>query len=402
MPPSILVRAARLPAQSALLLVSGLAVLTAGVLLIPVAAGVLAFFEDGLVGALLVLQAVLMLSLGHTPFGELAASRLTLPAGVCLAAVGIVACFVPDLLGAAPRLLLFACLSVGGAALLLQLLLNRRKLRTWLHHGGVLRPLAAACAAVYLLGMLFGVLALFPALLPGALAATAAVLYGAAIVLLALILRRVYLLFPEAEPSPGAQRTLPLDQAVLLLVGVLMLLLGALLVPVSFGALPFSGSAQLGLLMLVYAVQIVATGSTPMGVFPRSWPLVGAGLLFAVLGAASCTVPEVLVAVLGYVIGVFNVAGGAAMIARIAVRRLRTPAPVRAQQPPPLKRLFLIQLATNTLAIVFGLTVFLRGLLPTAVLGVVLAVNGCLLFYLLATIVTLDRLAVAAAAEPAT
>ena len=307
------------------------------------------------------------------------------------------------MLGAAPRLLLFACLSVGGAALLLQLLLNRRKLRTWLHHGGVLRPLAAACAAVYLLGMLFGVLALFPALLPGALAATAAVLYGAAIVLLALILRRVYLLFPRPSRPPGAPaHPAARPKRLLLLVGVLMLLLGALLVPVSFGALPFSGSAQLGLLMLVYAVQIVATGSTPMGVFPRSWPLVGAGLLFAVLGAASCTVPEVLVAVLGYVIGVFNVAGGAAMIARIAVRRLRTPAPVRAQQPPPLKRLFLIQLATNTLAIVFGLTVFLRGLLPTAVLGVVLAVNGCLLFYLLATIVTLDRLAVAAAAEPAT
>ncbi len=43
--------------------------------------------------------------------------------------------------------------------------------------------------------------------------------------------------------------------------GIFMLLLGGLWIPVNLGLLPFSGSAQLGLLMVIFAVQMLASGN---------------------------------------------------------------------------------------------------------------------------------------------
>jgi len=381
-----------LPAESALLLLAGVTLIVVGALLFPIARGVLAYYEDGLFGMLLVIVSVQMLALGVTPFGEMRGSRLILPAGVCVAAFGIVTCFIPDLLGPAPRIALFVCLAPGGVVALAQMLLDRRKLRTWLDHGGVLRQLAAACAAVYTLAVIVGSLVFAPQLLPTPLTAVIALLYGVAILWLAVVLCVVYLRFPDAERPPGEERTLPISHATLLVTGVLMVLLGALLVPVSFGALPFSGSAQLGLLMLIYAIGIVTEGNTPVGAFGRSWPLIAVGVVFATLGAVSCVVPDVLVTVLGYTIGVLNIAGGSVTLARVVRSRISTRRAFGGRGPAILPRLFVTQLATNTCAIVFGVTVFLKGLLPTEVVGIVLAINGCLLLYLLCVLIALDRM----------
>ena len=83
-----------------------------------------------------------------------------------------------------------------------------------------------------------------------------------------------------------------------------MLLLGILLIPVNLSQLPFSGSAQLGLLMVIFAIQMLASGSTPIGLFPRNWLMIIFGLLFAALGIISSIIPGILVKPLTILIGV--------------------------------------------------------------------------------------------------
>ena len=75
-----------------------------------------------------------------------------------------------------------------------------------------------------------------------------------------------------------------MDNIILLLTGVFMVLLGLLLLPVNLGLLPFSGGAQLGLLMVIFAIQMLALGSTPSGPFSRSWFIVLLGFIFGALG----------------------------------------------------------------------------------------------------------------------
>ncbi len=386
-----MLKQADLPLEGVILLIAGMTLLITGVLLFPVATGALAYYEDGLYGLLLVMFAVQMIALGKTPFGDLRTSKLPLVVGVAIAAVGIVTCLIPDLLGELPRLALFVCFGPGGLLLLLQMIIDKQKLRAWAGYGGVFWQLIAACTSVYVLSMLIGGLILFPSLLTTTLTAAAALLYGAAIVYLALVLRVVYLRHPEAAKPPAGDAALPIDKAMLLLMGVFMLLLGLLLIPVSRGELPFAGSAQLGLLMIIIAIQMVASGSTPIGPFRRSWLMVGCGLVFAALGIVSCIVPEILVPTLTYLVGALNVLGGAIVLVKSFLPRLGRRGEPREPTPPILVKVFAAMVVMNALTIVFGITMFFSGLLPPAVIGAVLAANGCVLLYLLHLLVVLDK-----------
>ncbi len=387
-----ILKEADLPLEAVILLIAGMTLLITGVLLFPVSTGALAYYENGLYGLLLVMFAVQMIALGKTPFGDLRTSRLPLVVGVVVAAVGIVTCFIPDLFSEAPRILLFICFGPGGLLLLLQMILDKQKLRAWARFGGVFRHLIAACTSVYVLSMVIGVLVLFPSLLTTTLTAAVALLYGAAIVYLALVLRAVYLRYPDSAKPPEKDAALPIDKAMLLLMGVFMLLLGLLLIPVSRGKLPFAGSAQLGLLMIIIAIQMVASGSTPIGPFRRSWLMVGCGFLFAALGIVSCIVPDVLVPTLTYLVGALNVLGGAIVLVKSFLPRRSSRGEPREPKPPILVKLFVATVLMNALTIVFGTTMFFSGLLPLAVIGAVLAANGCVLLYLLHILVTLDKL----------
>lgn len=143
-----------------ILLIAGMALLITGILLFLVSSGALPYYENGLYGLFLVMFALQIVTMGKTPFGEVHRSRFIIAAGAVIAAVGIVTCFVPDVLTRFSRILL-------------------------------------------------------------------------------------------------------------LLTGIFMVLLGVLLIPVNLGKLPFSGSAQLGLLMVIFAIQMLASGNTPIGPFPH-------------------------------------------------------------------------------------------------------------------------------------
>jgi hypothetical protein len=339
---------------------------------------------------LLIIFALQMITLGKTPIGDLRRSKLLLTIGVIIAALGILTCFIP-ILNRLPRVLLFLCFGPGGFLLFLQMCLSRNRLRTWLKYGGIFRHLIHGCSGVYVLSMLIAPLLWKQSLLTTPMMAVAALFFSAAIFYLAWVLQKIYRKYPEAEKRPG-DFELSTDQAMLMLMGVFMLILGVLLIPVSFGLLPFSASAQLGLLIVIFAVQLLASGSTPIGPFPRSWLVIAVGLSFAALGIVSCIVPEILVSPLTVLVGVLNILGGVVTLVKICLPRLRQSDKPRVPATPVLAKLFAAQLTMNLLAIMFGTSMLIPGLVHGLVIGVILAANGCVLLYLLHILVMLDKM----------
>jgi hypothetical protein len=388
----LILKEADLPLEVVILLIAGIMMLITGVLLFPVSAGALPYYENGLYGLLLVMFALQVIILGKTPYGDLRRSKPLLAVGVVIAAVGIVTCFVPDILGRLSRLLLFLCFGPGGLLLLLQMCFAKEKLRTWVKSGGIFRHLIPGCGVVYVLSMLIALLIWKQGLLTTPMTAAVLLIYGAAIVYLACVLRKIYGMYPEAERPRKGDVELSTDQAMILLTGIFMLLLGVLLIPVNLGLLPFSGSAQLGLLMVIFAVQMLASGNTPIGPFPRSWLMIFFGLLFVALGIVSCLIPEILVLQLTVLIGVLNILGGVITLGKICIPRLRKSEEPGGPVSPVLAKLFAAQLTMNLLTILFGTSMLVSRLIPGLVIGVILAANGCVLLYLLHILIVLDRM----------
>jgi len=382
---------ASLPLEAALLLIAGLMVLLTGILLFPVAVGLLPYYENGLYGLLLFIFALQIITLGKTPFGDMNRSIPLIVLGIAVAGVGIVTCFIPDLLGAIPRTLLFVCFTPGSLLMLLQMYFSKRKLQTWLNYGGIFRHLIFSCGTVYLLSMIIGFIVLMRHLLSITLTAVIASIFGIAIIYLALVLRKIYLTFPQAENANPGRFTLSTDKTMLLVTGVFMMLLGALLIPINLGQLPFSGSAQLGLLMVIFAVQMLASGSTPVGAFPRSWLMVFIGLLFATLGIVSGMIPEILVKPLTSIIGILNMLGGIITIIKTVRSRLEKSTTPWRKNPLILKRLFITQLILAVLSILFGTSMLISFILPGLVVGVILFANGGILLYLIVILSALEK-----------
>ncbi|HQF85301.1 MAG TPA: hypothetical protein PLX58_10045 [Smithellaceae bacterium] len=381
-----------LPLEVALLLIFGLMMLITGILLFPVSTGALPYYENGLYGLLLFIFALQMITLGKTPFGDMSRSIPLIVIGMIIAAVGIVTCFVPDIFSQIPRILLFICFAPGGLILLLRMIFSREKLQAWMRYGGIFYHLIFGCGAVYVLSILIGLLVLIHSLLSTTMTGVVGIIDGVAVIYLALVLRKIYVAYPEAENTNSGTVNLPIDKMMLLVVGIFMLLLGALLIPVNLGQLPFSGSAQLGLLMLIFAIQMLASGSTPIGPFPRNWLLVGFGLLFAALGIISSIIPDILVKPLTILIGVLNILGGFITLVKVISPRLKKAESPGGQVAPILQKLFITQLVMNLLSIMFGTSMLVAHLLPGLVIGVVLFANGCALIYLMYILLTLDKM----------
>lgn len=390
-----------MPLEVVILLLGGMALLITGVLLFPVSGGWLPFNENGLHGLLLVFFALQAITLGKTPFGDMRRSKSLVAAGVLIAAIGMTACFIP-VFKQIPRILLFLCFGPGGLLLLARMCLARDKFRAWFKYGGIFHHLIAGCAWSYLCSILLAGLVWRGCLSATPVIAAAVLVYGAAIVYLAGVLRKIYKLYPPPGNRPANDAGLDLDQSLILLMGVFMLLLGLLLVPVSLGWLPFSGSAQLGLLMVIFAVQMLATGNTPLGPYPRTGLMIVLGLLCAALGIVSCIIPGILAPELTLLVGALNILGGAAALVKIRQPPRRQAAAPPGDAPPALKRLFRAQLTMSLLTIMFGASMLLPGLIPGLIIGVILAADGGVLLYLLHILIVLNKMraSMAGAAPP--
>jgi hypothetical protein len=384
---------AYLPLEVALLLIAGLMMLIAGILLFPVSKGTLPYYENGLYGLLLFIFALQMITLGKTPFGDVSRSRPLIVIGIIVAAVGIVTCFVPDIFRQLPRIMLFICFAPGGFMLLLNMIFSRDKLQIWIQYGGIFNHLIAGCGTVYALSILIGFLILKHSLLSITMTAVVGIIDGLAIIYLSLVLWKIYHAYPEAENVNQGTVTLPIDKMMLLVTGIFMMLLGALLIPVNLGQLPFSGSAQLGLLMVIFAIQMLASGSTPIGPFPRNWLMVGFGLLFASLGIISSIIPKVLVMPLVILIGLLNILGGLITLGKTVLSHFKKSDSPSSQGPPILQKLLITQLVMSLLSVMFGTSMLVARLLPGLVIGVVLFVNGCVLMYLMFILIAMDKMA---------
>jgi hypothetical protein len=383
---------ADIPLESVLLFMAGMMLIITGALLFPISSGRLEFYENGLYGLLLVIFALQIITMGKTPFGDMRRSIPLLAAGVVIAIVGIATCFVTDLHTRLPRILLFIFFGPGGLLLLLQMLLAKDKYRTWKKYGGVFRQLILGCSLVYVLSMVIAVLIWKNNLFTAELSAVVVLVFGASIIYLAGVIWKIYGTYVDKKKPSGGRFDISTDNALILMTGIYMLVLGALLIPVNLGLLPFSGSAQLGLLMVLFAIQMLALGSTPLGQFPRSWLMIVLGLLVASLGIVSCIVPEVLVSLLTVLVGVLNILGGMTSIAKITIPMIRQSGQSRKPQPPILKRLAVAQLTMSLLTILFGISMLISNLIPGLILGVILAANGCVLTYMFYLLVVLGNL----------
>ncbi len=384
---------ADIPSDLLILLIAGLTMVIAGLLLFAVYSGKVPYYENGLYGLLIFIYALQITVLGKTPFGGI--SQRTLPVlmlGIIIACIGIVTCFVPDLLKSIPRAMLFMCFGPGGMILLLQMLFSKDKFPLWKKKGGILMKLAVNCAALYSLSIVISILLLDKDFIPESLTAFSVLLYGLLIFSLTAVLYKVYALYPAAAKRPPGGISLSDERAVILITGIFMVLLGLLLIPVTFGLLPFSGSAQLGLLVVIMSIQMTAFGNTPLRSFTRTWPLVFLGLLFASMGIISCIVPGIMLPWLTLIIAFLNIGGGAIPLVKMLTSLFSGEQKKTAQMPPVITKLLITQTTLNTLSIIFGTSMLIRNLIPGPVIGIVLTANGAVLLYLLSLLSKIDML----------
>lgn len=380
--------------EPVILLVLGVFMLLFGVLLTLIHTGALPYSPDSTYGLFLVLVALQVITLGKTPFGDVRRSWLVIITGIAAAVIGMGACFIPGSLSVIVRTLVGVILTAGGAVLLLRLVLDREKARAWMKEPGILRHLTLACGLVYILAFLLGLVTLVPALTTNYLTAILLVAEGVSLFSLAWCIRIAERTYPvpavagtTTEDLPFLSRNAPLSftTALLIFLGVLLAFLAILLVPVNLGLLPFSPDGQLGLLLVIMAIQVLAVGETPVGQFRRSAAIVLVGLVFVALGVFSCIVPGVITDLLRVMLAVLNLAGGIIPLAlRLLplIRQVRNPPAVPVALPPALKHLLITQSVLNIVGILFGTSMLLPGLIPGMAVAVILFSNGLLLFLL--------------------
>ena len=396
------------------LFIFGFFMLIFGALLFKIHTGELPYTPDSTYGLFLVIISLQIIALGRTPFGDLRRSWMVIIIGTCTTAAGMTACFIPGFLSEFVRILAGVMLLFGGISLLLQLILSEDKAKQWLAVPGVLRHLTLACALVYIISAVLGIITLLPGIAGDTLTAAVLLVYGVCIFYLAFCLHKTNTTYPQEEnslpesPSPEKESLLfsgaeiPLQVAIIIPVGFLLMLLGFLLVPVNLGIVPFSPDGQLGLLMVVMAIQMLALGETPAGECRRSWLLMGIGVAFAGAGIYSCVVPGILTGTLASLIGFLNIAGGVILLLKrfgpVLLNRGKTEAE-HPPMPPVLKNLFIIQTILNFVSIGFGASMFLPGIIPGMVVAGILVVNGVLIFAMASIVLKIDRMLAAGMTE---
>ena len=168
------------------------------------------YTPDSTYGLFLVIVALQVITMGKTPFGDVRRSGLVIIIGIAAAVIGMGACFVPGALTALVRTLVGVILTVGGAALLVQLFLRREKAAAWLEIPGILRHITLASALVYVMAFLLGLVTLLPALTTDTLTAGLLIIDGASLLYLAWSIQALEKVYPRKPEPAELQKTHPL------------------------------------------------------------------------------------------------------------------------------------------------------------------------------------------------
>lgn len=379
-----------------ILLILGVFMFLFGLLLFKISTGELPYTPDSTYGLFLVIVSFQVITMGKTPFGDLRRSWVLVLIGIITAIVGMVACFIPGQLTEMVRILVGVLLFAGGISLLLQLLFFEEKARTWIKIPGVLQHLTVACGVVYVITIVLGLITLIPGITSNPQTALFLLIYGISIFYLAWCIQKVARSYPpENLKSISKEKgglfkslqsvSLSLSPAVVIMIGVLLFLLGCLLFPINQGTLPFSSDGELGLLMVIMAIQMTTLGETPLGQFKRSVIIIIVGIVFATLGIFSCIVPGILTGVLQILIGALNILGGVILLTMRFVPIIRGKKKHDPETGPPsstVKKFMITQTLLNLVAIAFGLSMIMPGMIPNTLVPVILIINGLLLFAL--------------------
>jgi hypothetical protein len=395
---------ADLSLEVTVLILFGIFWLFFGVMLFKIYSGDLPYNPDSAFGLFLVIVSFQMITMGKTPLGDLRRSWTLVFTGMGTALLGIATSFIPGHFTNFVRILVGILLFAGGIILLLQFCLSEKKARMWIKIPGILRQLTIACAIVYVLTIVSGFVTLSLSLRTNPRTAIILSVYGMSFFYLSWCIWKVFRTYgPEKPDAPAStiqnvvraesQRrfilsqdaSLPLLPAILILLGILNTFLGLILFPVGLGMLPFSPDGQLGLLLTIMAIQMITLGDTPIGQYTRSWFMITIGIVFAGLGVVSCVVPGLLTGMIQILLGFLNVLGGAVFFTRQFLARqheISVSPEIPIVVSPFIRKLARIQMAMNSLGIVFGVSMILPGLLSLPVVACILLVMGPLLFVL--------------------
>lgn len=183
-----------------ILLILGVFMLIFGMLLFSIHTGDLPYSPDSTYGLFLVLVSFQIITMGKTPFGDLRRSWIVIIIGICMAVLGMLACFIPGFATDLVRILVGFFLFAGGIALLFQLLVSEGKAKAWIRVPGILRKLIVACTLVYLISVILGLITLVPGIVTNPQTSVFLILYGISILYLSWCIRNARLAFPS---SPG-------------------------------------------------------------------------------------------------------------------------------------------------------------------------------------------------------
>ena len=378
------------PLEIDFLLIVGVFMAILGLVLFEASARRVPVNDNSIYGLSLVLVGFEAMTMGKTPFADVRRSWALLVAALGVSTLGMFACFIPGVLTNAARIAVGVALLGGGLARMLHLFIARDQARDWMRAGGVLLQMTAAAALAYALRVAAGVVLLTPGLLDQPWIWAVFLAFGASLLYAAWALRRVSMAYPPA-PRPDDRFSagrgwlddpgLPLSLAHLLLIAISLILLGVLLVPVFLGLLPYAPDGQLGLTLVLTAIQAMALGETPLGGLKRPASMLAIGLIFAALGIVASIVPGLLTDELRILLAALNVGNGAKLL--LEARRPATSRPGGlAQSPPGAGALRATVAAVGALSVVFGVAALVPALLPAPVLAVLLVLMGLALLRL--------------------
>ncbi len=372
-----------------LLIIGGVFFLLFGVLLFLINKGMLPYSEDSMYGLFVVLVSMQIITMGKTPFGDLLRSWVVVIIGLGTAILGTLAIFFPGHLSVTIRVLAGLIVLITGTLGLLQLFTSKNKARTWMKVPGILQQLTVACAVVYGIELVLGIVTLLPGIVPNPLTAVILVIFGAGIFFLAWCIHEANRQYrpgneKKVPPPPRSERGICLFRDATLTVGntfntyqgILLTLLGFLVLFMILGIFPsYNTDGQFGLLLVLTSLQLLALGQFVGSQMTRSWVVITLGILFAGAGIFSCIVPGILTGVIQPLLGLQNIITGVLLLTTQIIAPtlygIRHPPDEPVTLPPIIRRLFLVLAVTGIVTILFGINTLTPLLLP-GLLGMVI------------------------------
>jgi hypothetical protein len=108
-----------------------------------------------------------------------------------------------------------------------------------------------------------------------------------------------------------------LEVILLLAIGLIMFVLGAVLFPVAAGSLPYYEDGVYGLLLIMFGLQLQTVGKTPLGFVKRSWRVLVPGIIITVIGFVTCFIPGILGSISKFLVIVLLGIGGILLLLQL-------------------------------------------------------------------------------------